>query len=337
MAHNPKLNVYILTLNPKKEEVATFRDLFKMKYNCDIKLEDSKVFEKFFADFLNNAGKDEFKNDKKSKKVLGVSKLDKDADNYSISPILDKFIIQGVLDGGKYGILREFADIDNKENKQTLDGKKAVLDKFYICFCTPLNSKYGYLLIQSYTEETIQEPIKDYIKQLLLCEDSFYHTIIEPYVPAKFVEKFKKDAKVRLFSYSSKVGVPEVLRDEKVIVKGQAFEVRIELTPIGQALKPNTEELNELMNAIDNKSFDDFKLNTFKKKVFIEDDKSRKANYDIERELSSIKPTIYLEDEGIKVDENTGLPDFGEIKSFCLSLLDEIKKEFDKKVDIHEF
>lgn len=337
MAHNPKLNVYILTLNSKKDEFETFRDLFKLKYNCGIQDNDRKVFERYFQDFLNNIGKDDFRKDTKAKKVLGVAKSASEEKPYSINSSFEQHIIEGVLDGGKYGILREYADIDNKDDKQVLDVKKAVLDKFYLSLCTPLNSKYGYLLIQSYTEETIQEPLKNFIRQLFLHEDAFYNIIIEPYVPDKFIEKFQKESRVRLFSYTSKVGVEPILRDEKIIVKGQAFEVRIELTPVEQSFRPDSEELNEILNEVDKKEFDGNILNKFKKKVYIEDNQKRKANYDIEKELSSIKPTIYLEDEGIQVDTITGLPDFTQIKAFCSKLLADIKNEFNKKVDINEF
>ncbi|KAA6302656.1 MAG: hypothetical protein EZS26_001163 [Candidatus Ordinivivax streblomastigis] len=337
MAHNPKLNVYILTLNSKKDEFETFRDLFKLKYNSGVTDEDSKVFGKYFQDFLNNIGKDDFRKDDKAKKVLGVAKSVSDETSYSINPMFEQFTIEGVLDGGKYGILREYADIDNKDDKQILDGKKAVLDKFYICLCTPLNSKYGYLLIQSYTEETIQEPLKNFMRQLFLHEDAFYNIIIEPYVPDRFVEKFQKESKVRLFSYTSKVGVSQILREKKIIVKGQAFEVKIELAPIDHTLVPSSDELGEILNVVDRKLFDGHELGSFKKKVYIADKKERKAHYDIEKELSSIKPTIYLEDEGIQVDSVTGLPDFIQIKEFCSKLLIDIKKEFNKKVDIHEF
>jgi hypothetical protein len=337
MAHNPKLNVYILTLNSKKDEFETFRDLFKLKYNCDITDDDRKVFRKYFQDFLNNIGKDDFRKDDKAKKVLGVEKSTSTETSYSINPSFEQFTIEGVLDGGKYGILREYADIDNKDDKQILDGKKAVLDKFYLCLCTPLNSKYGYLLIQSYTEETIQEPLKNFMRQLFLHEDAFYNIIIEPYVPDKFVEKFQTKSRVRLFRYTSKVGVSPILRNEKIIVKGQSFEVKIELTPIEQTFKPNSDELNEILNEIDKKQFDEHELGFFKKKVYIADEKDRKAHYDIEKELSSIKPTIYLEDEGIQVDVETGLPDFQQIKEFCSKLLIDIKNEFNKKININEF
>lgn len=44
MAHNPKLNVYIIGLNPKKQdENKTFRDFLKEKYSNQSDLSDNSL------------------------------------------------------------------------------------------------------------------------------------------------------------------------------------------------------------------------------------------------------------------------------------------------------
>ena len=48
MALNPKLNVYVVTLNPKdKDSNPTFRDFFKEKYNVDTTVGDDELKKKF--------------------------------------------------------------------------------------------------------------------------------------------------------------------------------------------------------------------------------------------------------------------------------------------------
>ena len=335
MAHNPKLNVYILKLNNQKESVQTFRDLFKEKFNLPLNVEDKDVFETYFQNFLNGLGKKEFKKDIKAKKVIGVIKEDEDI--YSIKPHYEKHIIEGVIDGGKYGILREYANIDKKDEKQKLDEKNAVLDKFYFLLNTPLNSKHGILLIQSYTEETIQEPFKDLIKPFFSCENYFFNIIIEPFVPEKFVEKFKKEAKVRLFSYSTIMGLGNEVRNEKNDIGENTFEVTINIKPLTD-IKPVKEKLNSILSKLGLKKFDSKNLEDLPQKVFIESGaKKRKAHFNIEKEIASIKPTIYLVDEGINVDKETSLPNFQEIKDFCFGLLVEIYEERYKSREIYEF
>ena len=129
MAHNPKLNVYTLRLNPKDESVETFRDLFKLKYNCDISLSDNDLFTLYFQSFVNGIGDDNFRKDTKNKKVIGTVK------NSNIAiPLFphDKQYIDGVIEGGKYGIRREYADTDNKQDKKIIGENNAVLDQYYI-------------------------------------------------------------------------------------------------------------------------------------------------------------------------------------------------------------
>lgn len=55
--------------------------------------------------------------------------------------------------------------------------------RFTSSLCTPLNSAYGFLFIQSYTESSIQDPVKNFITDLLKWEDDFYAVRIEPFVP----------------------------------------------------------------------------------------------------------------------------------------------------------
>lgn len=336
MSHNPKLNVYILKLNNKNDSVETFRDLFKNKYNIPSTENDRKVFERYFQDFLDGLGKDKFRKDTKAKKVLGVYKNSESELNFSIVPHYEEHIIEGVIDGGKYGILREYANIDNKENKQKLDAKNAVLDKFYMFLNTPLNSKYGFLLIQSYTEETIQEPLKDFIKPFFSCEDLFFNVIIEPYVPEKFINKFKEEARIRLFSFSTLMGIGNTLRDNEVKVDNNVFEVTINIKP-KEPIKPDKTILKTVLSKIGLKKFDNKNLEELESKVFVESGTNkRRANFDLKKEIESIRPTIYLEDEGIFVNPDNSMPEFQEIKKFCFSLIKEVKKEFKKNIDINE-
>ena len=72
MAHNPKLNVYILTLNSKEKDSKTFKDLFKFQYPCNQKT-DNEIFKLYYYNFLNKIGKDDFVKNEEIKKVFGVS------------------------------------------------------------------------------------------------------------------------------------------------------------------------------------------------------------------------------------------------------------------------
>lgn len=338
MALNPKLNIYVVTLNPKdKDSHPTFRDLFRYKFLKDTSIADTDIQNYFFQEFLNTVGKSEFRKDKDSKKVIGVSEYNEEKGTCSLNILHERDVIEGIIDGGQYGILRAYADVDCKEEKTSLGTNLAVLDKFYICLCTPLNSAYGFLLVQSYTEISVQDPIKNFIVDLLKFEDKFYNVNIEPFVPQKFVDKFKAESKIRMFTYRSKVGISKIMRDDKLLLKGQSFEVEITIKPIEQDFLPGTEVAEALVEKLANKKFDRVALGDYKEQsVYIQDGKERKAHYDVKKEIQSIRPTIYLVDEGVSVNETTGQPDFGQIKDYCLALLDEIKKEYNSNEDIDE-
>jgi hypothetical protein len=333
MAHNPKLNVYTLRLNPKDESVETFRDLFKLKFNCDSVVSDSDLFTQYFQALVNGIGDKNFRKDTKNKKVIGTVK----SSDIAI-PLFphDNQYIDGVIEGGKYGIRREYADTDNKQDKKTIGENNAVLDQYYILLYTPLNSKIGFLLVQSYTEESIQDSFKNFIYTFFSCENFFYNIVIEPFVPQSIVDKYMKETSIRMFSFTTKTALSSSLRDN-VQIKGQTFEVEIKIKPLDEKLRPNAKETSQIIKAVGDKLFDGKPLNEGKTKAYIEDTKSRKANYDIDKEINSIRPTIYLEDVGIVPDKTTGLPDFKAIQTYCLTVLQDVKDEFKKKQNISEF
>ena len=185
-----------------------------------------------------------------------------------------------------------------------------------------------HISVHTLTESSIQDPVKNFITDLLKWEDDFYAVRIEPFVPKKFVEKFKQDAKIRMFSYRSKIGVSQIMRENELLLKGQAFDIEIKITPIEDKFLPGTESVEALAGALAEKQVDGVGLGDFEQQsVYIQDGKEHKAHYDISKEIKSIRPTIYLVDEGVYVDEETGQPDFTQIKDFTLNLLEEVKQE----------
>ena len=233
--------------------------------------------------------------------------------------------------------LHLYVEKRSRESKNKNWNVPELRGRFTSSLCTPLNSAYGFLFIQSYTESSIQDPVKNFITDLLKWEDDFYAVRIEPFVPKKFVEKFKQDAKIRMFSYRSKIGVSQIMRENELLLKGQAFDIEIKITPIEDKFLPGTESVEALTGALAEKQVDGVGLGDFEQQsVYIQDGKEHKAHYDISKEIKSIRPTIYLVDEGVYVDEETGQPDFTQIKDFTLNLLEEVKQEYNGHEEIEE-
>ena len=156
-------------------------------------------------------------------------------------------------------------------------------------------------------------------------------------MPKKFVEKFAENSRVNMFGFITKTTIPESLRDN-IKIDEQTFEVEIKIKPSSKSsLNPSSKKTSKILELIGEKIFDGHPLKEGKKTVvYLADRDKRKAHYDIERELKEIKPTIYLEDDGILCDSKTGLPDFKDIQSYSVDLLEEIKKEFYQS-EINEF
>ncbi|EGW47196.1 hypothetical protein HMPREF0666_01650 [Prevotella sp. C561] len=187
MAHNPKLNVYIISLKPKKQdENKTFREFLKEKYAKNSDTSDKALMIYLFTSFINGVGQDEFHKDDKSKKVIGID----DGNMLPMTLYSDTWMIDGVIEGGKYGILREYQDTEKKEGKTEIKPNYAVLDKYYILLNPILNDKYAVLLTQSYTEESIQGPINEFIRELLGGCDNYFKVDVEPFVPKRLKEKY---------------------------------------------------------------------------------------------------------------------------------------------------
>lgn len=140
-----------------------------------------------------------------------------------------------------------------------------------------------------------------------------------------------------MFSYRSKIGVSQIMRENELLLKGQAFDIEIKITPIEDKFLPGTESVEALAGALAEKQVDGVGLGDFEQKsVYIQDGKEHKAHYDISKDIKSIRPTIYLVDEGVYVDEETGQPDFTQIKDFTLNLLEEVKQEYNGHEEIEE-
>jgi hypothetical protein len=330
MALNPILNVYKIELNPKTSEPETFEAFVKSKYPDE--QSSTSLFSLLCKDILSGLGDKEFKKDLKAKKVVGIQKTT--GKNESIKFHSDKYILEGILEGGKYNILRQFADIDDKSKRGEVKPNQAVLDKYYFLMYMPLNSHKGLLMIQSYTEETIQSTLLTTLRPLF-SDNGFYNLKTEVFVPKRLIDDYKNNSSVKLFKYSSLVGIGSSLRNSTDI-NINTFEVVIELKPL-ERIPANSEDIDPVVSELNEMIFDKEKLEEYDKKVFIEDKNKRKANFELEKQLKTIRPTIYLEDHGVSIDPSTGQPSFEDVKNFCFGLLEECKNEININTDIDEF
>ena len=338
MAHNPILNAYLIELKPIGE-LSTFKDFCKAKFfTPNDNPSDAELFSSLFANFLKELGGEKLVNDKKSKKVLGIQRVGDGEQNQFIHSHFDSKVIEGVIDGGKYGISREVTDIENNQNREELNAKKAILDKYYFYLYTPFNSKRGVLFIQSYTEETIQQPFKDFLQVFFSCVNHFYNLIYDNCIPERVVKEFVEDSEITMFKYKTILPAGNQLR-KQIESSVNGFEVTIEIKPILENGKvaPKEKNINGIWKFLSKKKFEKVALGAMKDPtVFVKNNK-RNAHFDIAEQIASIKPTVYLEKEGVEVNPESGIPNFVQVKETCEKIKEEIIPEIAKKLEIDEF
>lgn len=338
-AHNPKLNIYKLVLASKGDLAATFRNLFKEKFG---QCEDDRLFDSYFQHITDAIGNKNFRKDNINKKVIGKTN---DSPVIELDQHKKDYYVDGVIEGGKYGIERKVVDIKNNTHNIIINKESAVLDSYYLLIYTPLNSQTGFLLIQSYTEESVTNSIKNLVRDFFSNENSSYNIKTEPYLPQKFIKKYIESSTIGEFGVTIPTPLSPSLRNEEHS-KEETFEVEIRIKP--QSKMPSKELLDQnseatifFKNII--KKFVKHKNKTIKKEAFLTDNNGREAlaYYDKNKQnrIDIAESTIYLEEEGIFCDyEETGSPDFNKIQEYCLNILKEIKQDFKHQTgSIHEF
>lgn len=165
---------------------------------------------------------------------------------------------------------------------------------------------------------------------------SFLNIDIEPFVPKRLKEKYEKSAAIRMFSFTVPLPLSESLRTN-ITEAAQQFEVEVRVRPVSQKLPIDSDGTKKIMQTVSEMTLENQTLGDGNGRIYTTDKQGRNANYDIAKDIQSIRPTIYLSDEGITSDKQTGLPDFLAIQKYCHNLLIEIKAEKNINQDIHEF
>lgn len=158
MAHEPKLEVFKIELNPKsKETLNTFGGFLESQYISEEGFDMDAAYFQFFSDLVSTISNSYYLNEKK-KKGLGLEAVEEGAVNESIKSNAAEQFIHGVLKGGRFGQNRSLGNIRKPEQAHdVIDRNNIVLDSFYFLLYTPFQSHKAVLMIQSYTDDTIND------------------------------------------------------------------------------------------------------------------------------------------------------------------------------------
>jgi hypothetical protein len=137
MAHNPKLEVFVISLKPTTERNVTFRDFYKTKLNIREDIDDKNLFSECFKQFINAVDGEDFFEDKKNHKAFTAYDTQKDNENplnNSIRSHSISHIIEGVVEGGRYGQTRSTANLSNKKKRQTWNKRYCIRSILFFNF-----------------------------------------------------------------------------------------------------------------------------------------------------------------------------------------------------------
>lgn len=328
MAHEPKLEVFILELKPIKDEPNDFLSFFEQKLNTSIDhtLEADRqcLFLDVFKDLIQTIDKPEFiKNEKKGKGFTAYD-TSEDVENSSITPMSERHIIHGFLTGGPYGRMKTIANFQDKSTTSDVSKDDVIADSFYFLLYTPLGSRKAILMIQCYSGDTIADILKEFFQEYLSIKNKYRRPTINRFFPESIIERFESASVISAVCFRKDMllefpttGSNPIHRDYGI------FKVKVELVPknpIGQ------DKLDEYMADVDNQTFLGVALEEFNKTGTLKNSNTnRQTKFEIKPNFD-ISPQIYLTDH-ITVDPNTGNFDHSELKSFCLDLLQEVKME----------
>lgn len=320
MAHNPKLEVYQVWLKPQKEEDKTYRDFFVETNSAGNTQEDenSVIFLDYFSDFIRRVDTDDFiANSKKKKAFTAYDTRPVGEYEPTIKIKSNSTIIEGTIEGGRYGQKRNKSSVGNKSEKEDINEVDIILDKFYFCLYTPLNSDLGILFIQSYSADTISDIFTDFIRSFFFKEGIYKKAKVEKFVPNRIVDEFRNISEIKKFAFSSRF-VFDQMTNEPIGVVEEEFIIKVEVVSKNGLPK---ESLGNWINSIGSKVFSSRQLAKFNKgKVYLKNTETKKESpFDIDSDFD-IKPIIYL--EGRIAIEEDGLPNFEQLSDYCVSLLE---------------
>ncbi len=340
MSHRPKLEIYKLRLIKKEEGGSeTFRNLFRSKLDYSkIKgtIAQEDIFKVYHGDFVKKINKDSYTESKAKKKGFTLA-YDEDKGKKTskiCSPISSVMILDGLLEGGKYGLKRSLGKILSTTEKSPIHTDNIVNDRYYFLIYTPLDSSYGYLFIQSYSEVKISDVFKKYIQKYfsygkdIKCE-------VEIFVPKKIKDEYLDGAVLKKVIFTTDWHVDPTFQGQ---IKGKDFElsVKIEITDKSKK-KSESKDWGKAVSDMFSGKFSFGKkektLNSFNRKVVKIENHGRE--HPIVLDDMEVQPVIYLDDQGIKVADD-GTPDFGRIESYCRQLLKDLSNEIDPSNAVQE-
>lgn len=324
--NNPKLEFFRFSLLHKADKDKTFKDFAVETLGIDKNLSNQEVFEELFKFFMNAPEKGFAKNEQLKKVFTWID--DKAVNiHYDKKPSFDpsRYIISGVVNGGKYSEDSILSDVTNKKHSQKLKRDNSVLKYFFVYIYLPVDHTEGFMMIHSdNSEDTITNLMRDYVVKLFKRGD-YKKPIVDKFCPKSFQDEFRKGATISNLNFKTTV-LNDIPSDDPVLYDLNGYDVSITITP-----KNKTIDFGSLgTKIVDFFSKGSFKgnkkvnnLKEFNKiKVSAKNPNTNTSNtFEWNEKDKEFTPVVYLDGRVKLTDNNT--PDFDDLKQYCNKLFKE--------------
>jgi len=328
MAHEPKLEIYTITLSRKeKDKLPNFRYLFYAKFEDDYSklskpFSSKDVLSVYFQDFVKKIDTKGFTKNEKKKKGFHLAPSNIDGHITNISEAKEAF--SGILVGGNYDRILSLGNIDDAAKSSEITQDLIVGSLQYFLLYTPLNHNVGLLIMQGYSEGKISDIFKEYIEKYFKAAD--FKSECNFYFPESLKSKYTTGATFDSVKFTTDFQVEATF--ENSLPSDYHFQVKIEIIDKNLEKTP-VNKSQRLMNFFNKGKFNigskDALLEEFetKKRNIKHDNKSFSVDFD---NVEEIRPTINLKDHNIPINAGN-IPNFKELDNWCRLLLDEIKSK----------
>jgi len=329
MKHEPRLTVYTLKVKPKNATIENsnrwlIRNIIG-ELNIEDNIKDSYALAELFKKFISSLDKPEMYSDDRTKKCITANQLNIGDSTVNPNIVLhtQKSIIEGTIEGGSYGRKRNKTNTGNKSIKSDVNESDAITEDFYFMLYIPLQSNKMTLLLQSYSDDSIDTVMKKFWKNFLSSPPSFNQPTIKRFVPESIIKDFKDNSSVSSLQFSSNIP-GETLLESTHQSSNRNYKVTVQIIPSDDkfSLKEFEEKNEHIQKAYFTRLMN---LGQFSKKkgVLVDNSTGKTSPFDLGTNFE-IQPSILLSKYiSINFDES----DFERIRAYCFNLLESIKSE----------
>lgn len=324
MAHEPKLEIYKIYIKPfPKTENPSFGDF--LKRNCETEDKDtspSEGFKQLLQKLITSIDTNFILNNTNKKGL----RLDESTNSLekSIKPASSKQIIYGTIKGGRYGQNRSIGYTNNPKKKYTkVAHTDIVMDTFYFLLYTPFKSNKGILMIQSYSDDQINDVFINWLKDNLSGQ-GYFKPIMETYCPTKLQEEFKNSSAVKELKFTKDILISGIETENGISTEEFSINISIRAKDGGKKISKFQSLVKTVRSLGFGKKENPLPLEDFNKQIGVLYNGSHQSSFELDGNIN-IKPTIYLKGK-IKL-QNDETPDWKSLHNYCQELLEEIKVE----------